>query len=71
MEPVPPSQRTELAVPAGLERIIMSCLEKEPDARPASASELDRMLADCQVDRPWTEEQASSWWETHLPKSAA
>ena len=38
--PVLPSQRTETAIPAELEQIIMACLEKDPHKRPQSATEL-------------------------------
>ena len=29
-EPVPPSQRTDNAVPPALERLVLACLEKRP-----------------------------------------
>jgi serine/threonine protein kinase len=64
--PVPPSQRTKQAVPADLERIILLCLEKDPDARPRSARDLERMLAACSVP-PWTEDDAAEWWTQHSP----
>ena len=38
--PVPPSQRTETAIPSELDRIIMACLDKDPSKRPQTASEL-------------------------------
>ena len=59
--PVPPSQRTKGFVPPDLERVIMMCLEKDPNARPRSARDLDRMLAACNVP-PWTEDDAAAWW---------
>ena len=64
--PVPPSQRTKQFIPADLERIIMMCLEKQPDARPRSARDVERMLAICDVP-PWSEEEAAAWWARHLP----
>ncbi len=64
--PDPPSQRTELAIPAELERIVLACLAKKPADRPASAGELGQMLA--AVGGPaWTSEQADAWWERNLP----
>jgi serine/threonine-protein kinase len=68
-EPVPPSQRSELPIPAVLEQIIMSCLEKEPAGRPQSAAELDQRLAACDLGRGWTAEVAREWWSLHLPES--
>lgn len=62
--PVPPSQRTELVVPPALDRVILACLSKRPEDRPGSAAELDRLLAEIQVE-PWTEEQAERWWSLH------
>jgi serine/threonine protein kinase len=67
--PVPPSQRTRLFIPADLERIIMMCLEKEPDARPRSARDVEQMLARCDVP-PWSEEEAAAWWARHLPPTS-
>jgi serine/threonine-protein kinase len=64
--PDPPSARTELPVPADLERVIMRCLEKKPGDRPPSARELARWLD--AVDVPaWTEDAAMGWWERNLP----
>ena len=64
--PVPPSQRTELAVPPELDRIILACLAKKPEDRPGTATELERMLAEIDVE-PWTEEEADAWWSLHRP----
>ena len=35
--PIPPSQRVDLHIPADLERIVMACLEKDPERRPRTA----------------------------------
>jgi serine/threonine protein kinase len=64
--PLPPSQRTELEVAPELDQIVLTCLAKRPEDRPASATELDRMLASIQVE-PWSEEEATIWWRTHQP----
>jgi serine/threonine-protein kinase len=63
--PVPPSKRA-LHVPAPLERLILSCLAKDPNERPQSAGELARSLALIDLD-PWSEEQATEWWKTNRP----
>lgn len=69
--PQPPSQRTELPIPADLERVIMQCLEKEPSARPATACEVHRLLGECEVPDRWDSRQAAQWWERHLPPSSS
>jgi eukaryotic-like serine/threonine-protein kinase len=63
--PVPPSERAGIAVPAELERVILCCLEKDRELRPASASELAARLAACQVTA-WTQDDARIWWDQHL-----
>jgi len=45
----------------------MSCLEKEPDLRPASALDLEVELGRIAFDRPWTQARAREWWELHQP----
>jgi serine/threonine-protein kinase len=64
-EPVPPSRRTELAVPPDLEILVLRCLDKRPDHRPG-AEELSRELG--RVDSaPWTEAMARQWWAANQP----
>ncbi|NIM48711.1 MAG: protein kinase [Gemmatimonadales bacterium] len=65
-EPVPPSERSELEIPAELEAIIMGCLAKDPSGRPQTAAELGARLASCDSG-DWTNEIAREWWDTHLP----
>jgi serine/threonine-protein kinase len=69
-QPIPPSRRTEQEVPAALERIVLSCLAKDPSARPHSASALAHDLASVPV-HSWTEEQARSWWRSETEKRDA
>jgi eukaryotic-like serine/threonine-protein kinase len=64
--PVPPSERTELGVPAALDAVVIACLARRPDDRPQTAGDLDRELAAIPV-APWTEEQARAWWNLNRP----
>lgn len=61
--PVPPSRRIDAPVPADLERIILVCLEKDPEDRPASAEALGVALSRCADAQGWTQQDARSWWQ--------
>ncbi len=65
--PVPPSRRSSQSIPAPLEAVILSCLEKDPANRPDSAEELSTRLGACDIGEPWTASQARQWWEAHMP----
>jgi serine/threonine-protein kinase len=66
-EPQAPSRFSELPVPAGLDRIVLQCLEKDPKRRPAGAEALARELGAVPLAEPWTAERARQWWEIHRP----
>ena len=66
--PVPPSQRSELAVPASLDRAILMCLAKEPAGRPGSGETLARILDRCEGVEPWTRDEAERWWSAHMAR---
>jgi hypothetical protein len=53
-------------VSPGLDRVVLACLAKKPEDRPQTATELDRMLTEVEVE-PWSEEEANRWWSTHQP----
>jgi serine/threonine-protein kinase len=61
--PIPPSERLGKALPADLEAIVLGCLAKEPDDRPASAASLRSSLLACadaaSIDLP----RARAWWQ--------
>jgi serine/threonine-protein kinase len=65
--PVPPSARTEVDVPAALDDLIMSCLAKNPDHRPASADDVARALLSITTRTAWTAQSAHEWWDRHHP----
>jgi eukaryotic-like serine/threonine-protein kinase len=61
--PEPPSQRLGRAVWPELERLILSCLAKDPAQRPSSAADLEAKLDDCPDPEPWTAPQSELWWQ--------
>jgi hypothetical protein len=61
-EPIAPSLRAPFAIPEKLEKLVLSCLEKDPVKRPASARELIAALDACDDCPPWTAEDAFAWW---------
>jgi serine/threonine-protein kinase len=65
--PKPPSQRTELSIPAELDALVMTCLAKEPADRPDHALALMDLLDAVPLATPWTPQRARQWWDGHLP----
>jgi eukaryotic-like serine/threonine-protein kinase len=61
--PIPPSERTGTPIPASLEALVLSCLAKDPDERPASAEWLAARLAECETAGDWTPARAHAWWD--------
>ena len=68
--PIPPSVRAGRAFPAALERLVLSCLAKEPRDRPPSAEWLGERLAECPTEDRWTPDRAREWWERNAVKIA-
>ena len=59
-DPIAPSRRLGGEIPAGLERLILACLAKDPAERPASAAALRDELVPLAAE--WTAEQAARSW---------
>jgi serine/threonine-protein kinase len=68
--PEPPSARLGRPLPADLEAIVLSCLEKRPERRPQGASELVERLERCGCARDWGEPEALRWWRENGPRVA-
>jgi hypothetical protein len=64
-EPEPPSRHSSSSIPPQLDALVLSCLAKEPDERPA-ALELGRRLGACAGIGRWDASQGDAWWREHL-----
>jgi eukaryotic-like serine/threonine-protein kinase len=67
-EPIPPSRRTEQAIPREIDDLVLACLRKDPNRRPHSAEELGRLASDCKTPNAWDQQAARKWWAAHLPQ---
>jgi len=63
--PVPPSAKSEVAIPPALDALILELLDKDPARRPATASAVSQRLKQIDVADSWTQESAHAWWELH------
>jgi eukaryotic-like serine/threonine-protein kinase len=68
--PEPPSARTDRRIPPDLDALVLACLAKDRDRRPASPRELLQRLETVALPQAWTEAHAREWWQLHLPSSA-
>lgn len=66
--PPTPSQRLGRTAAPELEAILMRCLAKRPDDRPASAAALAVELERCPIGTPWTDRDAVDWWRRFRPE---
>ena len=64
-EPVPPSQRAPRPLPPGLDALILMCLAKDPNDRPADARALQAALIGCPCEPPWSSNDAEAWWKDY------
>jgi eukaryotic-like serine/threonine-protein kinase len=62
-QPAPrPSEVLGVALPRDLEEIVLACLEKKRDARPADARALRERLLSCSAAGAWSAAQAAEFW---------
>jgi eukaryotic-like serine/threonine-protein kinase len=64
--PVPPSARTEVALAKRFDAVVLACLAKNPDDRPATADALAAELAAIGMTA-WTLDKRLKWWDAHHP----
>lgn len=65
--PEPPSQRGGQPVSPEMERLLLLCLSKSADDRPATAHEIITALDELSDASSWTERDARDWWRRYLP----
>jgi serine/threonine-protein kinase len=61
----PPSSRIPDLIPPELDRVILSCLEKDPNNRPQTTQDLLLALRSVPIAGRWGEESARRWWLEH------
>jgi serine/threonine protein kinase len=73
-EPVPPLRAAVRGwCPIELERVLESCLAKDPEQRPRDARVLASLLKTIQIppEYAWTEAKGQAWWNAYRPSVPA
>jgi serine/threonine protein kinase len=68
--PAHPAQVAAMEIPAELDRLIVACLAKELDDRPASIEEVLKVLDGLAVVDPWSQADALGWWQANSARLA-
>ena len=63
--PDPPSKRLGKSISPDLEALILKCLAKPQQDRPADAAQLLRKLDKCRVAGHWSPDDATAWWSAN------
>jgi hypothetical protein len=61
--PASMADRAALAIPRGLDELVLQCLQKDPQARPRSAAALRSQLAEIEGLSRWNPTDADRWWD--------
>ncbi len=64
--PTPPGERLGKRISPDLAGLLMRCLAKQPEQRPASADVLEQALAACASAGSWSALDAEQWWRAHM-----
>jgi CheY-like chemotaxis protein len=60
-----------IKVPRKLAALVAACLEKKPENRPQSASELRRAVLTLRQTHQWSDEHAEQWWHAQVVTQSA
>jgi serine/threonine-protein kinase len=69
--PVSPSERLGHPIDSFLERLILACLAKRPEERPADAGAVLRQIEEGWTGPVWTQREAREWWQVRAPAMLA
>jgi serine/threonine-protein kinase len=64
---VPSTVQAGNGISPELDALVLRCLAKNPEDRPADALALLGLLTPLAQGMPWTPESASEWWESNVP----
>jgi len=64
--PEPPSKRATQPIPPEFDALVLRCLAKAPEDRPANAREFAELLTAVPIAAKWTEPRAAQWWRENL-----
>jgi serine/threonine protein kinase len=62
--PRAPSEVLGAPVPSALDQVILACLAKSPDERPADAHALGELLSACAPTAPFSVTESRAFWQT-------
>jgi serine/threonine-protein kinase len=54
-------------VPDRLDALVLRCLAKDREQRPATILDVAAVLQEVARERPWPDEMAAAWWSSHAP----
>jgi hypothetical protein len=69
--PPPSSRHSRFNVPVELDELILQCLAKDPNDRPADAGSLQRRLEQVPLAERWDQDRAAAWWRDHPRRQPA
>jgi serine/threonine-protein kinase len=70
-DPAVPLSQLRPEIPTDLERVILTCLEKDRDRRFADAGAVEQALAGCACARAWSPTDAGAWWQARMAEPTA